>query len=131
MRLLSLSVFVFAIALVVHFAPTAARAADDSGKTTTISGVLIDQACAGKMMEKDDPEKAAADHPRSCAMKDACAKSGYGVVTGKKLVKFDENGNKLAKEYLEKSKADKDLKVKVEGTQHGEQMDVTSIKDAG
>ena len=129
MRLLSVSVFAFAIALVIHFAPRAAIAADDAGKTT-LSGVLIDQACGAKMVEKDDPEKAAAEHPRSCAMKEDCAKSGYAVISGKKMVKFDANGNKLAKDYLEKSKDDTNLKVKVEGTQHGDQIDVTDIKAA-
>ena len=91
-----------------------ARAEDaDKGKTQTISGVLIDNACGGKQMSKDDPEAAAAKHPKSCAKKDACAESGYAVISGKKLYKFDDKGNQLAKDYL--AKDDNKTKVSVEG----------------
>jgi hypothetical protein len=72
----------------------------DVGKATTVNGVLIDNACGAKMMTKDDPQAAAADHPKSCAVKEACAASGYAVISGKQLLKFDDNGNKLAKDYL-------------------------------
>jgi hypothetical protein len=41
-------------------------AADDA-KTEKVTGVLIDQACGGKQMSKDDPEAAAAKHPAACA----------------------------------------------------------------
>jgi hypothetical protein len=60
-------------------------------------GILIDTACSGGA--KADDKKAEA-HPKSCAMKESCAKSGYGIVTGGKFVAFDEKGNKLATKYL-------------------------------
>jgi hypothetical protein len=99
----------------------------DAGQQTTVSGVVIDQACAGKMMTKDDPEKEAAAHPKSCATKDACEKSGYGVISGKELIKFDDNGNKLAKDFLAKTTKEDNLRVKVTGTRTGDQMAVTEI----
>ena len=33
-----------------------------------IKGVLIDAMCGEKMMKKEDPQKAAADHPKACAV---------------------------------------------------------------
>ena len=67
------------------------------------------------MMTKDDPEKAAADHPKSCELKDACEKSGYAVISGKEMIKFDDNGNKLAKDFLAKTTKEDNLRVKVTG----------------
>src|SRR5262245_61068823 len=70
-------------------------------KDEGVSGVLIDAKCgAGK------DEEAAAKHDAACALK--CAGSGLGVTKGDKWIKFDEKGQKLAKEYLEKHKEDKD-----------------------
>ena len=71
----------------------AVRAADD-GKE--VKGVLIDAACGAKQASEDT----AANHPKTCAMKEGCAKSGYGVMSGKKFIKFDDAGNDKAKEYL-------------------------------
>jgi hypothetical protein len=94
------------------------------------TGVLIDQACGAKMLTQDDPEKAAAAHPRSCAMKDACAASGYAVISGKEMIKFDDNGNTLAKDYLQKTDKTDDLRVTVQGVRTGDTIAVTSLTDA-
>jgi hypothetical protein len=74
----------------------AVRAADDA-KDKEIKGVLIDNACAAKT----DGEEKAANHPKACAMKEGCAKSGFAVMQGKKVIKLDDAGNEKAKEYLE------------------------------
>jgi hypothetical protein len=100
---------------------------DTKGKAGTFSGVLIDQHCGATMMAKDDPEKAAANHPRACAMKEACEKSGYALISGKKLLKFDEHGNQLAKDFLTKSKKDKGLWVTVEASEKGDELHVSAI----
>ena len=123
---------VFALACVGALSVQQASGADDkpdAGKGS-VTGLLIDQMCGSKMCEKDNPEQAAASHPKACALKDACSKSGYGVIVGKELVKFDDNGNKLAKEYFQNAKEDSNFRVTVEGNRHGDQMDVTSIKPA-
>ena len=96
-------------------------------KTEKVTGVLIDQACGGKQMSKDDPEAAAAKHPAACAKKDACAKSGYAVITGKTMLKLDDAGAEKAKAYLAKSNV---TKVTVEGTKEGDTLKVTSIEAA-
>lgn len=99
----------------------------DDAKPEKITGVLIDQACGGKQMSKDDPEAAAAKHPVACAKKDACAKSGYAIITGKTMLKLDDAGAEKAKAYLAKSNI---TKVNVEGTKEGDTLKVTSIEAA-
>ena len=88
----------------------------------SVTGVLIDQTCGAKQMSKDDPEKAASSHTKACATKDSCAESGYAVISGKKMWKFDEKGNKLAKDYF----ANHDhTKVVVKGNERGDTLQVT------
>jgi len=99
-----------------------ASAADQS-----VTGVLIDQACGGKQMSKDDPEKAASGHSKDCAMKDSCAKSGFAVIAGKKMWKLDDKGAKLAKEYFGSHDS---TKVTVKGEEKGDTIAVTSIEAA-
>ncbi|HWE04782.1 MAG TPA: hypothetical protein VG326_20410 [Tepidisphaeraceae bacterium] len=106
---------------------TVASLADDKDTPTSVTGILIDQACGAKMMDKDDPEKAAADHPKSCAMKEACEKSGYAVISGKKMWKFNAKGNILAKDYLKKTDKTSDIRVKVDGVQKGDEIEVDAI----
>jgi len=101
-------------------------AADDA-KSEKITGVLIDQACGGKQMSKDDPEKAASAHTASCAKKESCAKSGYAIISGKTMYKLDKESAEKATAYLKDSNA---TKVTVEGTKDGDMLKVTSIKAA-
>jgi hypothetical protein len=102
-----------------------ASAADHekAGGGHAMHGVLIDNACGAK--QKD--EAAAAKHPLKCAMKEACAASGYQLVVGDKHYKLDDKGNEQAKAYL--AKADS-THVTVEGKMDGDTMQVTSIKAA-
>ena len=91
------------------------------------SGNLIDAACGGK--NKEHSEKIAG-HPKSCALMEACMKSGYGIVTAdSKFIKFDENGDKLALALLQSTKTEKDIRVDVSGTQEGEVLKVTNITE--
>jgi hypothetical protein len=103
------------------------RAADDKSKDKAkdegVAGILIDKKCG-----TDKNEEKAAGHPASCALK--CADSGLGVIKGDKWIKFDEKGQKLAKEYLEKHKDDKDAtKVHVAGklNEKGDELAVEAI----
>ena len=106
----------------------ALRAADEKAadKGTTFKGVLIDNACG----EKKKTEEDAAKHPKSCAAKSSCEESGYQLVSGSDHLKFDDKGNKLAKEYLAKNDKNDATKVTVEGTKDGDDLKVTSIKAA-
>lgn len=102
-----------------------ARAADDA-KDKEVKGVLIDNQCGGKQAS----EETAANHPKSCALKEGCAKSGFGVMSGKKLIKFDEAGNEKAKTYL--GVEENATKVVVVGTvsEDGKTMAVKEIRPA-
>jgi hypothetical protein len=101
--------------------------AADSDKK--ISGVLIDDHCAAKFMKKDNPTDAAAKHPASCAVK--CAKNDdakFVLIHGKKELKLDENGQKLAMAYL--SKADAKTNVTITGEVTDDGIKVESIAPA-
>jgi hypothetical protein len=99
----------------------------DDAKSEKIVGILIDQKCGASQMKKDDPEKAAAGHTAACAKKEACASSGYALISGKTMLKFDDAGTEKAKAYLAKSNV---TKVTVEGTKDGDMLKVTSIEAA-
>jgi hypothetical protein len=103
------------------------QAMDNAAGGTTVSGVLIDQACGANMMKESDPENAASKHLKSCATKDACAASGYAVISGSEMIKFDDNGNTLAKDFLAKTDKTDNLRVTVHGARTGDTIAVTSI----
>ena len=97
-------------------------------KTEKVTGVLIDQQCGKNQITKADPEAAAAKHPKACCLKEACAKSGFMVISGKKALKLDEEGAKKAKEYL--AKEDSKTRVVIEGVKDGDTLKVSSITAA-
>ena len=93
-----------------------------------VKGVLIDNNCAKGQLAKANPEEAAEGHPKSCALKDGCAKSGYSVISGKKQIKLDDAGNEKAIAYL-KGETNA-TRVVVMGTlsEDGKTITVTDIK---
>ena len=118
-----------ALGLCVTFAPAAQESKEkDSGKEQKITGILIDTHCAEKFADKDDPEKAAAEHKVACCV--SCAKKGGGFVLlhGKDQLKLDEKGNKLAMKYLEKK--DAKTKVTITGEKEGDELKVSKIMAA-
>lgn len=113
------------------FALTVRAADDDKGaKDKEVKGVLIDNMCAAKNMEKANPEEAAAGHPKACAMKEGCAKAGYAVISGKKLIKLDEAGNEKAKQYLEVKENATKVLVMGSLSDDGKTIHVTDIRPA-
>ena len=112
------SLLIVAIAAAGLAFPSFARAEDKP-----MTGTLIDNMCGDKKKDEAD----AAKHTAACAVKEACAASGYQILVGDKRYKFDDKGNELAKAYLKDSK---EMKVVVEGTADGEKLAVTSLKAA-
>lgn len=95
-----------------------------------VSGVLIDTKCGGDALGKDNPEESAEGHPKSCALK--CGKDGgYGVINGKKLIKFDDKGNELATKYLEVEENATKVVVVGSVSDDGDTIQVTEIRPAG
>ena len=87
-----------------------------SGSKVTYSGYLMDKMCSGEVMESKDPQKAAKEHTKSCALMRSCVASGYGIVSGGKFYAFDAHGNELAKAMLKRTKKQHDLSIEVVGT---------------
>src|SRR5256885_17025663 len=82
-------------------------------KTVTITGNLIDNACAESAKDLDTRAK---NHPTSCALMEKCQSSGYAVYADHKLYKLDDKGNDSAADLLKNTKTTKGVKVAVEGT---------------
>src|SRR6267143_4311288 len=80
-------------------------------KTVTITGNLIDNACAESAK---DIGARAKGHSTSCALMDGCEKSGYAVYAAdNKLYTLDDKGNELAGAVLKNTKLKNGLKVSV------------------
>lgn len=121
-------VLLFAAAAALSFCVKLSHAADESGKSEKVTGVLIDDHCAGKMMKNEDPQMAAGKHSAACCNK--CIDGGASVVliSGKDELKLDSKGQELAKEYLKKDGAK--TKVTVTGEKSGDELKVTAIDAA-
>ena len=100
--------------LAVCLASLAAFAQADS--KVKYNGYLMDKMCSGEVMESKDPQKAAKEHTKSCALMRSCVASGYGIVSGGKFYAFDAHGNELAKAILKRTKKQHDLSIEVVGT---------------
>ena len=114
---------VFAITIIVLMAGV--LFAQD--KTVTITGNLMDNACAESAKDLGARAKG---HSTSCALMDGCEKSGYAVYAAdNKLYKLDDKGNDLAVGVLKSTQTKKGLKVSVEGTLDGDTIKVTKLTE--
>ena len=98
-----------------------------SSKSVTITGYLIDNACAESAKDLGPRAKG---HSRSCALMDNCEKSGYSVVTDDNTrYKLTEKGDGMAAELLKNSKTERGVKVTAEGNYNGSELDVTKLTE--
>jgi hypothetical protein len=96
----------------------------------TYKGYLVDKMCGTGFTKSGDAKKAtekAKKHTKECALEENCKASGYGLVIG---AKFNDAGDKLALEYLNKTKKENNLVVQVKGTMDGDMINVATLKDA-
>ena len=100
--------------------------AQGESKTVKVTGYVVDNMCA----EMHGTEAEAKRHPNSCALMEACEKSGFAVVSGDKKYKLDDAGNKLAADALKGAKTKKGLKVDVEGTLEGDTLHTAKLEVA-
>jgi Tfp pilus assembly ATPase PilU len=117
---------VFPLVIVVALMAGALIAQD---KTVTLTGYLIDNSCAANHANDKAFATWVKTHGTSCAMMEACEKSGYAVFADDKLYKFDDAGNTSAEELLKNTKSKKGLHVKVEGTVDGDTVKVTKLTE--
>ncbi len=119
------------IAVVAHAQDKKMDSKKADTKGTVLTGVVVDQMCAKSMAKKSDPMVRATKHDKDCALEEACAASGYGLFyDGGKWVKFDDNGDKLAKAMFESSKKESDFKAEVTGEMKGDKFVVASIAES-
>ena len=103
--------------------------AQDQDKSVTLTGYLIDNACAANHASDKTFATWVKTHGTSCASMESCEKSGYAVFADDKLYKFDDNGNNSVADLLKNTKSKKGLHVKVEGTVEGDTIKVTKLTE--
>ena len=105
---------------------------DGTGEKT-YKGYLADKMCGTGFTKSGDAKKAAEKakkHTKDCALEENCKASGYGLIIGAKFHKFNDAGDKLALDYLNKTKRENNLIVQVKGTMDGDMINVSSLKDS-
>jgi len=98
-------------------------------KTVTLTGYMIDNSCAANHANDKTFATWVKTHGTSCALMEACEKSGYAVFADDKLYKFDDAGNSSAEALLKATKSKKGLHVKAEGTLDGDTLKVTKLSE--
>lgn len=110
------------------FAPAQEKKEEKKAAPSKITGFLIDNVCAEASQGEEAEE--AESHMVSCALMEACMKSGYAVVSGGKLYKLDEKGNKLALRLLRDTRVRQGLSVAVSGALDGDTLHADTITEA-
>ncbi len=103
----------------------------DKSTSHTMKGYLVDNACGSGMAKKapDEAMEAAAKHEKSCALKESCQESGFGLMSEGVFYKFDDKGAQTALALMKKTKKKNDIMVAVVGSHEGDILNVTSIKE--
>ncbi len=130
MRAMSIAVLVCALATLAFAQDDQAKTPQGSATQTTMNGYLVDVMCGSKMATKDKPMEKAAAHTKDCALNDACAASGFGVLSDGKYYKFDADGSEKARHLLEQSSRTDNLFVQVSGTLQDNTLTVSDIAEA-
>jgi hypothetical protein len=94
-------------------------------ETTTITGTIIDNMCAG--LNKTDLANFIKTHTKECALKPPCAASGYSLYHYGALIPFDDESNKKIEQFL--NKKDATLKVSVVIRKAADKYSLLSIKN--
>lgn len=119
------------VSMLMLFIAASALVAQDNSKgkakktQTELVGFLADVQCGASFPDM----KIAETHSRDCSMAEACAKSGYGVFSETKFIKFNQAGNEKAKAILKASTKEAAVKVKVKGTLNGDTFAVAAIEE--
>jgi hypothetical protein len=96
-------------------------AADD-----VVKGYLVDVACSARRAQKPEPPTR---HSRMCLQMPNCSNSGYGILIGENhFVRFDEEGNQKARDFLAHTSQESDFKIAVTGTMEGDRLKVSKIE---
>jgi hypothetical protein len=99
-------------------------AAAPAEETMTLTGVIIDNLCAGA--HAADLAEFVKTHTKQCALMPDCEKSGYSLLVDGKLMKFDAASNAKVAEYLKVELST--LEAEIVAKKAGEEISVVSIK---
>ena len=110
------------------FAPAQEKKEEKKAAPTKVTGFLIDNVCAEASQGEEAEE--AEGHMVSCALMEACMKSGYAVVSDGKFYKLDEKGNKLALRLLRDTRVRQGLAVTVAGSLDGDLLRADTLTES-
>lgn len=118
-----------ALAVSTAVAGDAAKPNSKSGaKQQTITGYLVDVACASENASHPEPGFAAR-HDKSCLQMPECAKSGYAILTDDdKVVKLDKESSEHAKKLIAATNKKDNWKVSATGVLSEEGFAAHSLK---
>ncbi len=105
-------------------ATAAAQPAAAAGETA-LSGIIIDNNCAGA--HTSDIAEFSKTHTKDCALMPACQAAGYSLYANGKLVKFDKGSNAKVVEFL-KNPSSK-TQVTVSAKMSGDELSLASIEN--
>ena len=99
----------------------------NGGTRIQLTGYLVDIACATDASQSTPGW--APKHSRKCLLMDACARSGYGVLTeNNELLRFDASGNKLARRAIFGDNRDMGWRVRVRGYLSEKKLAVSKLE---
>ncbi len=121
--------FALALTLAVSaFVIAQEKAQDKKPAPVKITGYLIDNMCAEASQGGEAEESEG--HMVSCALMEACLKSGYAVISEGKTYKLDVKGNKLALKVLRDTRVRQGLSVTVAGTLEGDTLRADTLVES-
>ncbi|HTD21090.1 MAG TPA: hypothetical protein VK738_00390 [Terriglobales bacterium] len=100
----------------------------DKAKTQTITGYLVDVACAADNASHPEPGFAA-KHDKGCLQMAECVQSGYAILTDdNKVIKLDKQSNETAKKLIADTDKKDNWKISATGTLNGNLFAAQSLK---
>ncbi len=97
-----------------------------AAKAAEVQGVIADWNCTERMV-RDGREKVLRQD-RSCSLEKNANRGAYGLITDeKKFYKFDEEGNRQARELLNNSHDKNNLRVLARGELEGNTIKVATM----
>ncbi len=119
------------IMLLIALAAGMAFAGDSdksNAKTQTITGYLVDVACAKENAAHPEPGFAA-KHDKGCLQMAECVQSGYAILTDdNKVIKLDKQSNETAKSLIASTDKKDNWKITATGVLNGDTFSAQSLK---
>ncbi len=131
--LIMLGIVIMSLSALAQGKKAAGGMMKEMAKADMWKGYLVDKMCATGYVKDGDATKAntkGAKHTKACALEENCQESGYGLIMDGKYMKFDQGGDKMATDFLNKTKKKDNFLVEVTGTKEGDIVKVKSITEA-